>query len=274
MFLYRGVGFEERPMSFLPDGCIGEGAAECEVHWDIREDSDGVGLEIFSLEGRTCRLLTNSEGRWVGHWDIHGRRPVEIAPKQKSPVMNLDADCFPHLGPRAHGFRKMREFIFQLAAGTNRLVIVETGCVRKYNDWHGDGNSTRILNEIAGEVGAQFFTIDIKPKHCALARKLCPNARVICGDSVMELYRLRQVVERIDLLYLDSYDLDWDNPHPSSLHHFKELCAASSLLKSGSVVFVDDNHRRVGKGMYVRDYMRGIGAILIHDGYQIGFVLP
>ena len=122
----------------------------------------------------------------------------------------------------------MRELILKAADGPKPFVMVETGCIRKYNDWHGDGNSTRMLDSIAGEVGAKLFTIDIKPEHCALATKLCQNAKVICGDSVMELYRLRQTLERIDFLYLDSYDLDWNNPHPSSLHHAVHVRGVSS----------------------------------------------
>ena len=79
---------------------------------------------------------------------------------------------------------------------------------------------------------------------------------------------------RIDLLYLDSLDLDWANPHESALHHLKELCAASTMLREGSLVFVDDNQSSVGKGMYIRQYMTQIRAKQVWDNYLIGFVMP
>ena len=42
------------------------------------------------------------------------------------------------------------------------------------------------------------------------------------------------------LLYLDSFDLDPDNPTPSAIHHVLELLAARPLLGPGTVVVVDD----------------------------------
>ena len=272
-FVYRRVGYDERPMTFLTNGHVGEGAAGYEVFWDLRHESDYVLLELYSADALTCTLTWDKKGRWLGRWIINEQMPIEIFPEQAA-ALDLDGDCFPRLGERAEGFRKMREMIHRAAANAKSFVMVETGCIRKYNDWHGDGNSTRILDTIAGEIGARLITVDIKPEHCALAAKLCRHATVICGDSVAELYRLRVSIPQIDFLYLDSYDLDWSNPHPSAFHHIKELCAASSLLKKGAMVFVDDNQGDAGKGMYVKDYMRSIGAIVIHDSYQIGFVMP
>ena len=91
---YRRVGFDERPMKFLPDGRIGEGAAGYEVYWDIRESTQGIELALFSSESLTCRLKQNGDGWWVGNWEIEERMPIEIAPERTS-VMDLEGDCFP-----------------------------------------------------------------------------------------------------------------------------------------------------------------------------------
>jgi len=179
------------------------------------------------------------------------------------------------LGARAKGFEKLFVLLRKRASFRAPLVLVETGCVR-YEDlnWIGDGCSSILFHAFASETKSRFVTIDIEKQHCAIARKHCPGATVICGDSVCELHKLRATVPRIDLLYLDSYDIDWNNPHPSALHHLNELCAASPMLVEGSLIFVDDNRGDVGKGMYVRQYLEQIGAKQILDDYMIGFVMP
>jgi hypothetical protein len=82
----------------------------------------------------------------------------------------------------------------------------------------------------------------------------------------------------LDLLYLDSFDLDVQNPHPSSLHHIFELTAIKASLKKGAMVVVDDNiwctnqttneSKIVGKGDYVDQYFKMLGIEKIYEGYQ------
>ena len=128
---------------------------------------------------------------------------------------------------------------------------METGCLRALN-WEGDGCSSILFDDFAKRTGSRFISIDKDPAHCALARRHCPRAQVLCGDSVATLYRLRQRLQQVDFLYLDSYDVDWNNPHPSALHHLKELCAAAPLLGRGAIVFIDDNTDSSGKALYVK----------------------
>jgi hypothetical protein len=89
------------------------------------------------------------------------------------------------------------------------------------------------------------------------------------GDSVRVLSSLNL---KVDLLYLDSFDLELNNPHPSQLHHLKELTSSIQLLKPGTLIAVDD-HRLpegiIGKGKYVDEYLSQIGCRKIHDGYQL-----
>ena len=187
--------------------------------------------------------------------------------------MNFEVDYLPRLGRRATGFARIFDLLARKRRSRGPLTIVETGCLRALN-WEGDGCSSILFHEFAVASGSQFVSIDIQPDHCALARRHCPEAEVHCGDSVLTLHRLRRKLARIDFLYLDSYDVDWNNPHLSALHHFKELCAASPMLHRGALVFIDDNIDGNGKPLYVRDYMRSIGAKLVHEDYQIGFVMP
>lgn len=90
-------------------------------------------------------------------------------------------------------------------------------------------------------------------------------------DSVKFLHGF-ETPEEIDLLYLDSFDLEWENPHPSSLHHLKELTAVYSKLKPGCLIVVDDNQSGLGKGQYIVDFLNNVNDKKYFDDYQIGYI--
>ena len=70
-----------------------------------------------------------------------------------------------------------------------------------------------------------------------------------------------------DLLYLDSFDVDFENPLPAAAHHLSELMAALNLLAPGSLVAVDDNRDDQGKGSEVAWFLAEHGAVEIVRGY-------
>ena len=76
----------------------------------------------------------------------------------------------------------------------------------------------------------------------------------------------------IDVLYLDSFDVDFNNPVPSSFHHIKELLAIFPKIQKGTLIVVDDNFNGKGKGQMIKDYMKNIGINPFFDEYQIGFI--
>ena len=47
--------------------------------------------------------------------------------------------------------------------------------------------------------------------------------------------------QHIDLLNLDSYDVDFKNPNDSAMHHLKELLAAAPLISKDTLILVDDS---------------------------------
>lgn len=155
--------------------------------------------------------------------------------------------------------------------------IVETGISRSINNYSGDGHSTLLFDEYL-----QFFknagaltSIDINKTTCDFTTQmLSPKSTVICSDSVNALNVLGNNTQfpTIDLLYLDSYDVDWNNPHNSALHHFKELLAISPKIKRGTLIVVDDHDHGKGKGKYIEDYMNHINKLPYFNEYQIGWI--
>lgn len=183
----------------------------------------------------------------------------------------FDVEFLPKLGIRAPTFRAvMRE-----AVSKNVRYIQETGCVRKEGNWAGDGQSTLIWDRYSRYHDCHASTVDLDPEAIDLTKKLCPRIGVVVGDSVAVL---AEPGLSIDLLYLDSFDLDMQNPGPAAMHCLFEFCAARPRLHSGSIVFIDDTPMTAdgvgGKGMYVYEWFKHLGVQPFTWGYQIAWIMP
>lgn len=175
----------------------------------------------------------------------------------------------PKLGKRTDGFDVLFPSLLELGRS---LLVVETGCLRIPGNWEGDGQSTFMFDALIRACGGVFLSIDATNESVDSARKACSSAtQVIENDSISALHALTQIVSRqIDLLYLDSFDLDLKNPTPSAIHHALELTAARPLIDSGTVICVDDFAvgSSGGKGMIVDRFLGAIRAKVLYSGYQ------
>ena len=200
----------------------------------------------------------------------------------------------PKLGFRSNGFAR----IFEHLDSFDRPVgIVETGCTRNADNWSGDGGSTRLFDHYAEtHPGSVVYSVDLDAKATELCRSLVSDrVRIHTGDSVKFLQGLadRRPTDLpfVDLLYLDSFDVNFNDTSPSALHHIKELIASSPFIRADTLVVVDDcvvalfavrsvdgsmsvvgPARIDGKGRYVADYARHVGAEQLMNGYQCGWV--
>lgn len=174
---------------------------------------------------------------------------------------------------RRPGFDIMIEHL----RATKYPLIVETGVSRQEDNFFGDGMSTLIWDAIANELSGTVHCVDINQASCKFARDNCSEKTMIwCADSVKWLAvketEYGKLNRGIDVLYLDSYDIDIKNWHPSAQHHIYELLAIKKALKPGTLIAVDDNliidGAHIGKGTYVAEFMERIGKEMIHQGYQ------
>jgi hypothetical protein len=205
----------------------------------------------------------------------------------------FDTEAYPKLGLRQNSLR----YVFEHLDRKNRPVcVVETGCVREAKNWAGDGQSTVLFDRFASQwPGSAMYSVDIDPIATALCKTLVSAmSQIHTGDSVSFLRQLANnppaKFPHIDVLYLDSYDVDQDNPHLSALHHMKELLAVSKLIGPDTLVVVDDAPSEAkfillkdklsfvtqpiisGKGKYVADYAKTIGLKPVFSGYQAGWI--
>lgn len=79
-FEYCRVGYDKRKMTFLSDGRVGDGAAGCEVFWDVKMEDGHFFLEIASGNEITCRLKRELDGSWKGRWIHHEKMLIVLLP--------------------------------------------------------------------------------------------------------------------------------------------------------------------------------------------------
>lgn len=151
-------------------------------------------------------------------------------------------------------------------------VLVETGTARcGLQDAKGDGASTVVFGQWAQQHGAVLYSVDIDPqaiKNAAADLGDCRSSvRLVEGDSIAFLAEFR---EPVDLLYLDSYDYDENDPEPSQQHHLKEIVAIMPKLHDRSIVLIDDcKLAGGGKGKLAIAYLLEHGWKIDKDAYQV-----
>ena len=192
------------------------------------------------------------------------------------------------LNPQVSGAKRgLTEGLYQRAAGFNLVFayleslrqteyhIVETGTLRNPGNWK-DGQSARLFTEFVDYHGGTVRSVDIDPAAVESARNSIQSTKFTstCQDSVLYL-ATQQDLDRVDLFYLDSYDVKWADDHASAAHHLMEFQVIESNLKPGAMVVIDDNSRflesdrRTGKGHYIADYLAAKGHDPLYDAYQI-----
>lgn len=155
--------------------------------------------------------------------------------------------------------------------------VVETGTQRSGFSCQNDGCSTSIFADWARDHGAVFYSVDINRGAIETAQRALrgeskmhqlsfDHVGLVCSDSIPFLKSFGQ---QIDMLYLDSYDIDVQNPWPSQQHHLKEIIAALPWITENTVILLDDcglPHR--GKGGMVINFLEKRGWVVIAEEYQ------
>lgn len=189
---------------------------------------------------------------------------------------------------RAVSFRKAFEY---LDTRPDPITIVETGCARNIGNWAGDGQSTLLFDRYvqSRKKGSHVYSVDINEDNVqACQAEVSKSVTVVCSDSVAYLHLLAHQLDReISLLYLDSFDVNWLDLVPSAVHHLKELVSIKPCLTRDTLVMVDDSpiYTHVypngkddlvligdncigGKGRYVADFAKDVGAKMLWNHYQ------
>ena len=147
-------------------------------------------------------------------------------------------------------------------------MIVETGSLRSPGEVMGDGNATMLFDELTAASG-MVYSIDIDASCGDNIAKHCGNqVQFVEGDSHKVLRELVGLVKHIDLLYLDSLDVDFEADELAARHALRECQYSLPMLGKKSFVAVDDNDSQGrGKGRLVSEFAALKGWQLVVDGY-------
>jgi SAM-dependent methyltransferase len=191
-------------------------------------------------------------------------------------VENFEKEYFfERLQKRRFTFAKIFEYLSTCAPG----LIVETGTLRIIDNFEGDGQSTFLwdwfLRQTEG-AGFEAHSVDISESACEVAKKHCPSVKIFESDSLKHLSAYAQnEIEKIRLLYLDSFDWHQDINLDSAFHHMAELACVYSRLTPGTLIVVDDRHSNLmGKHFMVNFFFEKLGVSPVFCHYQIGWVKP
>ena len=196
------------------------------------------------------------------------------------PLLNIQFDGVQ--GVLADGFYNRAvgfDIIFRLLLNQKQsnFNIIETGTLRTPGNWM-DGQSARLFTEFVDLYNGQVRSVDIDSVACKAARGTIVSNKfsVAHSDSVAWLQQQTDL-DQVDLFYLDSYDVDWNDDTASAEHHLNEFLTIEPFVRPGLVLVIDDNsrwvnnHCRTGKGRRVVEYLETQGHFPIYDEYQIIF---
>lgn len=122
-----------------------------------------------------------------------------------------------------------------------KIICIETGCSCSWED----GAFGSFLGRAVKETGGSFYSVDIDSKFSKkseeLFETLLPGLErcFYVQDSVKYL---ESVDFEPNLVHLDSWDFQIDDPFPPALHGWLEFQAIKDKMPSGSIVIVDDNY--------------------------------
>lgn len=204
---------------------------------------------------------------WLEHFDDRYQRL--LSPKSSGAKRGLIEG---HIH-RYTGFRLMFDLLLQRKSSGHD--IIETGTLRNPGNWK-DGQSARLFTEFAVTHNGRVRSVDIDATACERARSAISDTvfEVTCSDSVAYLNSLNDL-DQVDLFYLDSWDVQWENDHDSAQHHLREFKVIEPKLGPGTIVAIDDNSkfladsRRTGKGRMIVEYLAERDQHPIYDAYQI-----
>ena len=191
-------------------------------------------LQIEFIKNNHRWLATYMPRIGVGSWSLPGSRANEI--EFGGTLDEIISNHFSRYSSPTHICRptltKALELLNQQPA-----CILETGS----SAW--GSNSSLLFDAYVTKFGGNFESVDLRLEpSITLQKKCCHRTKLSCDDSVEFLRKwVKDNPERkIDLLYLDSWDVDWANPTPSALHGLAEFLAASPNLKHESLILIDD----------------------------------
>lgn len=168
------------------------------------------------------------------YWLLHYRTSALVLQNRKP--LDLVQAHYRRYSKSSHVTRSGFDILASQLDGSP-LEIIETGTAA-----HGIA-STLLFDHICQTYGGTVTSIDIRLEPSVVASRTTKKTDYIVKDSVVALQEV--FAERVEfphrlVIYLDSMDVDWNDPKPSSDHGFEEFMVFGNLVPSGTLCLIDD----------------------------------
>lgn len=202
----------------------------------------------------------------------------------------FDDQARPRLAMRGATFARIFEYLDRAA---RPVSIVETGCARPPEPAHPI-DSTILFDKYAEfHPGTMIQVVDGDAQATSVCRALVSHrVNIATADPVAFLANLAQsAFTQIDLLFLNSLKLDYDDPYPAAWRCMQEFTAIQPLVHADTLVVVDGAPTVVhggvqeggtfavfgpprigGNGRLIAEYAQRMGATVHLHGYQSGWI--
>jgi hypothetical protein len=213
-----------------------------------------------------------------------------IAKRRWSTYVDAGQLAHDHFAKRSElnhvNYASMRDLLVRM--GGRPQTIMETGM----SAWGTD--STRLFDSYVRSFGGALWSVDLSPVPVQrLTGQVSEHTTLACDDSVAFLERWvdEHPGQQLDVVYLDSWDVDFADPMPAGEHCLRELQAIEPALGPGTLMLVDDtpgsledvpaSFRDVapavferygawpGKGMLLDPHLEHTSAEKLRHGYQV-----
>ena len=143
-------------------------------------------------------------------------------------------------GDRAKQADTILKSLEQTTLNEGPINIIETGASQNWDD----GMMGILFAKIAQRTGGKMWVVDIDPNILERARIKFGEygldfVEFHLGDSVQFLQDFN---DRVDMIHLDSWDLNLEDYFPSALHGWREFEAIKDKVDTGTIIIVDDNY--------------------------------
>jgi len=151
---------------------------------------------------------------------------------------NVDALCDYHFNnwSKPHHINRVGLTLSLRQLDEAPSLIIETGT----SAWGTD--SSRLFAAYTESFGGVFWSVDSRKLPSDRLGSLGETVHLAVDDSVNFLnnFEVPAPHKAISLAYLDSWDVDFENPEPAMEHGLREWEALIPLLAPGSIVVIDD----------------------------------
>jgi hypothetical protein len=146
-------------------------------------------------------------------------------------------EMFSNIGTPMHLNYLTFHELFKQINNRKKLNILESGIAS------AGINSTYLFNEYIKKYGGNFWSVDNNKNLVDTHQgNMCPGTKLIHNDSVTFFSEWCNTHKGLqaDVIYLDSWDLDWYNPHPAAMHGLNEYLSLLPSYNKNTLLLIDD----------------------------------